>query len=92
MLLEILQAYRRVAGSFPTAEDNPQLMKTLRGEGPGGLMLFPSDHARYDADGALLDAWGTPFFFHHIGSQRIEIRSAGPDRTLYSADDIVAGP
>lgn len=90
VLLEILQAYRRVAGSFPTAEDNPHLMKKLRGEGAGGVRLFPAEHARYDAEGALLDAWGTPFFFHHVGAHHIEVRSAGPDRVFYSADDLQA--
>lgn len=89
VLLEMLQAYRRAAGTYPTAEDNPALMRILT-HSAKGLRLFPADHPRLDADGALVDAWGTPFFFHHLSSLDLEIRSAGPDREWFTADDLVA--
>ncbi|HMO51950.1 MAG TPA: hypothetical protein PKE26_12180 [Kiritimatiellia bacterium] len=90
LLYDLLQSYRRLAGNFPTAEDNAALMRVLRGNNPSRIRLFPDDHERYARDGALRDAWGTPFFFHHLSSQDLQIRSAGPDREFYTDDDITA--
>lgn len=91
-LLDILDGYRGIRGRYPTAEDNPGLMRLLTGRDAAGLAAFPPDHARFDARGALVDGWGTPFFFHHLSSQSIEVRSAGPDGVLFSDDDIVVPP
>ena len=43
-------------------------------------------------DGELCDRWGTPFFFHAESAARMEIRSAGPDRRLWTEDDVVFTP
>ena len=90
VLLELFQAYRRASGTFPTAEDNPALMHQLTRPDPRGHQLFPATHPRLNPEGALVDAWGTPFFFHHLSSMDLEIRSAGPDREFYTEDDLVA--
>jgi hypothetical protein len=37
----------------------------------------------------LCDNWGTPYFFHQLSASVMEIRSAGEDKTLWTADDIV---
>lgn len=92
VLLEMLEGYRRLRGAFPTAEDNAALMRQLTGREAGSLAVFPEDHPRLDESGALLDAWGTPFFFHHLSSQAIEIRSAGPDQEFFTNDDVVVPP
>jgi hypothetical protein len=89
ILLEMLQAWRRQTGTFPTAEDNRQLVSKLIGNNEDQLRLFPASHARISATGELIDGWGSPFVFHHVSSHYLEIRSAGPDRTVYTADDIV---
>ena len=36
----------------------------------------------------MVDRWGSPLFFHAVGDQRFEIRSAGPDQEMWSGDDI----
>lgn len=90
VLLELFQAYRRATGTYPTAEDNPALMHQLTRPDLQGRQLFPATHPRFNLEGALVDAWGTPFFFHHLSSMDLEIRSAGPDRVLYTEDDLVA--
>jgi hypothetical protein len=92
VLLEILEGYRRLRGAFPTAEDNAALMRRLTGRAPDSLAVFPEAHPRLDDSGALVDAWGTPFFFHHLSSQALEVRSAGPDREFYTDDDLTAPP
>ncbi len=89
VLLEILEGYRRLRGAFPTAEDNAALMRILTGRQPGALAVFPEEHPRLNAAGELVDAWGTPFFFHHLSSQALEIRSAGPDREFYTDADLI---
>jgi hypothetical protein len=37
----------------------------------------------------LLDRWEMPVFFHKESSRRTSLRSAGPDRKMWTADDIV---
>ena len=38
----------------------------------------------------LCDPWGTAYFFHQINQSTMEIRSAGPDRTMWTSDDLIA--
>lgn len=89
IVLQILDGYRRFQGAYPTGEDNAAVMERLTGKVRGGVRMFPPDHRRINAQGALCDAWGTPFFFHHLSSQSLDVRSAGPDREFYTADDLV---
>jgi len=89
ILLEIFDAYRRTTGSYPVAEDNRQIMYMLTGGSNSDRGVFPRTHARMNQQGELIDGWGTPFFFHCISRTHIEIRSAGPDATFYTQDDIV---
>jgi len=89
LLMEIFNSYRSRFGAFPSGEDNPQIMNALMGANPARLPIFPLSHPRLSETGALLDAWKSPFFFHLISSAQLEIRSAGPDREIYTDDDIV---
>ncbi len=89
VLLGFFQILRERHGAFPEGEGNAQFMRALAGNNPSGLVVFPVGHRRLDANGALLDAWGTPFAFHPVSRQYLEIRSAGADREMYTADDLV---
>ena len=89
LLLDLFEVYRREFGSFPAGEDNPQMMHALMGANPGKLPIFPLKHPRLDSKGALLDAWGSSFQFHSIAQDLMEIRSVGPDREIFTNDDIV---
>ena len=44
--------------------------------------------SRLNAQGQLVDRWGAPLFFHALGHGEFQVRSAGPDRRLWTADDI----
>jgi hypothetical protein len=90
MVLSFLEFYRERFGQFPAGEDNAQFMNALRGLNPEQLAIFPFAHPRLDASGALLDAWGKPFFFHQLSRDHVEVRSAGPDGAWYTADDLLA--
>jgi hypothetical protein len=37
-----------------------------------------------------IDAWWEPFAYRSEGESHFELRSAGPDRSLYTTDDIVS--
>ncbi len=89
-VLEIFGAYRSAFGSYPSGESNPEIMRALRGGNPERRQIFDRDSPRLDSEGALLDGYGTPYFFHLISSQSLEVRSAGADRAFYTPDDIVA--
>jgi hypothetical protein len=44
---------------------------------------------RINGKGELVDYWGTPFFFHQLSGTEMEIHSAGPDKVMWTADDLV---
>jgi hypothetical protein len=60
----------------------------LRGKNSAHERFLPDQHIALNAKGQLIDRWGTPLFFHSLGGGRFEIRSAGPDRKLWTDDDI----
>jgi hypothetical protein len=69
---------------------NPEFAKQLGGDNPKHINFISSDAGmRLDANGELVDPWGTPYFFHQISGSDTEVRSAGPDKIMWTADDIV---
>jgi hypothetical protein len=75
----------------PVGENN-EITAALTGGNSLQLALIPANHPAINAGGELCDRWGTPFVFHQLSGTRMEIRSAGPDRKLYTADDAVLTP
>lgn len=67
---------------------NAEIVKVLNGGNPQGARYLPQEHLRLNEQGELLDAFGTPYFFHQLSAEEMEIRSAGPDKTLWTQDDI----
>jgi hypothetical protein len=68
---------------------NPEITSALQGENPKHINFLKPDGNRVNARGELVDTWGSPYFFHQISGHEMEIRSAGPDRVMYTADDLV---
>lgn len=69
---------------------NPEITKALNGDNPKQVTFITEDSGlRINARGELVDYWGTPFFFHQLSGTEMEIRSAGPDRVMWTADDLV---
>lgn len=89
VVLNLFAHYRTRFRGFPVGEDNATFVNALTGNNPGRLAFINRDHPAIDAQGQLLDRWGEPFFFHLLGRDALEIRSAGPDRELYTADDLL---
>lgn len=89
ILDELISTYRRTLGTNPSG-DNSDIVAALVGGAPEGT-FFPRQSTALRG-GELLDRWGTPYWFHPINATTTEIRSAGPDKQLFTSDDIVLNP
>jgi hypothetical protein len=67
---------------------NEDIANALRGKNRAKLKFLPDDAPCFNAQGQLIDRWQTSLFFHANDQQRLDIRSAGPDHEMWTADDI----
>jgi len=72
--------------------ENAEITAALAGENKLRFAFVAPHHPAINARGELCDRWGTPFFFHALSGTRMEIRSAGPDRKMWTGDDVVRSP
>ncbi len=79
--------YRTLMGENPVGT-NAEIMKSVMGGNPRGATLGPPEGQDLNSKGELIDAWGTPYFFHQLSREHMEIISAGPDRVFGTADDV----
>jgi hypothetical protein len=90
---EIIDTFR---SNFPRngnpVGNNADITAALTGKNSLRLALIPPDHPAVNQDGELCDRWGTPFFFHAESANRMEIRSAGPDKKMWTNDDVTFAP
>lgn len=90
---DVLEAFRT---NFPhdgnPVGDNAEITAALTGKNRLRLALIPRNHPAINAAGELCDRWGTPFFFHAESGTHMAVRSAGPDRKMWTADDVVLDP
>ena len=71
---------------------NAEITAALTGQNKLRYAVIPPNHPAINRAGELCDRWGTPFFFHAESATRMEIRSAGPDRKMWTEDDVVLTP
>lgn len=83
----MLSDYRTLMQENPVGS-NAEIMKALMGDNPKHAKLGPPGGERINEKGELTDRWGTPYFFHQMSATVMEIRSAGPDRTMWTPDDV----
>ncbi|OAI56225.1 hypothetical protein AYO49_04725 [Verrucomicrobiaceae bacterium SCGC AG-212-N21] len=76
------------AGNLPPLGDNEDITAALTGHNRRKLVVLPATHPSVDQKGRLLDRWGTPYHFHARSADTFDIRSAGPDKTLFTTDDL----
>lgn len=86
--LNIRQYMLRFGGN--PVGNNAEIVAELNGGNSKGARYLPSELMRLNGQGELIDEWGTPYFFHQESANRMEVRSAGPDKKLFTADDYVA--
>ena len=84
-----VRQYGQMFGGDPVGT-NPEITRQLLGDNPRHInFIDPSAGMRVNADGVLVYAWGTPYFFHQLSGSDMEIHSAGPDKIMWTSDDIV---
>lgn len=84
----MIRDYRSTFGQNPVGT-NAEIMAAIMGKNPTHANLGPPEGMQLNEKGELIDRWGTPYFFHQISRDHMEIRSAGPDKILLTDDDPV---
>ena len=84
----MLRDYRTLAGENPVGT-NAEIMASIMGGNPKQARLGPPEEMKLNEKGELLDRWETPYFFHQLSRDRMEIRSAGADKVMWTEDDPV---
>jgi len=85
----VFRQYHSRFGGNPVGS-NPEITAALNGGNPRQVVfLNPEDGLRVNGNGQMIDNWNTPFFFHQLSRTEMEIHSAGPDRRMWTSDDLV---
>jgi len=82
----LLRDYRTLAGDNPIGS-NAEIVQALAGDNLKHAKILPDELPR-NSSGELVDRWGTPYFFHQLSRNSMEIRSAGSDRRMWTSDDV----
>ncbi len=88
----VFAAYRSALREGNPVGENAEITAALRGRNRLGYAFIPEGSPAVDSRGELCDRWGSPYFFHQLSGEKMEIRSAGPDRRLWTEDDVVFTP
>ncbi len=69
---------------------NSEITAALAGQNPKHInFIDPAAGMSINSKGELVDPWGTPYFFHQLSGTDMEIHSAGPDKIMWTSDDLV---
>lgn len=88
ILQQILYVYRQANGSNPQGGLNEEIVERLLGYNERNVRFLPEPFPFLNERGELVDRWGSPYFFHPVSAEVMEIVSAGPDRELWTEDDL----
>ena len=83
-----LRDFGAALGGNPVG-NNAEITAALLGDNAKQVKFDLPGGSTLNATGELCDPWGTPWFFHQLSSSKTELRSAGPDRAMYTDDDFV---
>jgi hypothetical protein len=92
LINEIFIAYRAAVRDGDPVGENVEITAALKGRNKADFAFIPPDSPAINAKGELCDRWRHPYFFHQISGEKMEIRSAGPDGVMWTADDEVLTP
>jgi hypothetical protein len=85
----VFHSYQSMFGGNPVG-NNQEITKALDGENPKQTHFISQENGmRINHQGELIDPWGTPYFFHQLSGTEMEIHSAGPDKVMWTTDDLV---
>jgi hypothetical protein len=88
-LQDIVSNYLQSAphSTRPPLGTNGEITRALMDRDALGESAIPASHPAI-VSGELVDRWGSPWFFHQVSADLIEVRSAGADRKLFTEDDL----
>jgi len=97
---DLRKIHRVVTGYFSVVKDssrnpiggNADLAAALQGENPNREVLVRKTNPVFSSESLLIDRWGTPLVVHPEAWRQLTLRSAGPDKTPYTDDDLVLTP
>ncbi len=72
--------------------NNTEITAVLTGQNKLRYAAIPPNHPAINKSGELCDRWGTPFFFHAESGAKMGLRSAGPDKKMWTTDDVALEP
>lgn len=86
---QALRDYASRFGGNPVGT-NEEITRALNGDNPRQVNFLNEEAGvRINEKGELVDPWDVPFFLHQLSAREMEIRSAGPDRAMWTGDDLV---
>jgi hypothetical protein len=81
-----IRNFQAVHGENPIGS-NTEITGALLGNNLKQIKLEVPAGSHVNGEGQMCDRWGTPYFFHQVSKTEMEIRSAGPDRRMWTGDD-----
>jgi hypothetical protein len=82
-----IRSFRTAVGENPIGT-NAEITSALRGDNLKQVRVELPPNSKISEAGELIDQWSTPYFFHQVSAREMEIRSAGPDRKMWTDDDL----
>ena len=84
-----LRQYGAQFGGNPVGT-NPEITAALNRGNPKQVnFINPEAGMQINGNGEMVDAWGTPLFFHQLSGSLTEVHSAGPDKLMWTPDDVI---
>jgi len=71
---------------------NEDIAEVLLGKNRFNLKFIAEDSKALNEKKQIIDRWGSPVLFHVETAKEIAIRSAGPDKEMFTADDLHRTP
>ncbi|RYD39092.1 MAG: hypothetical protein EOP83_37355 [Verrucomicrobiaceae bacterium] len=84
----VIRDFRNALGGNPVGT-NAEITSALLGDNQKQTSFDLPPGSAVNEQGEMVDRWSTPYFFHQISGVQMEIRSAGPDRRMWTSDDVV---
>ena len=84
----ILSNYRSLFKVNPVGVENFEFTDALTGDNPKRVNFLDPNSSALSGENELIDRWGSPIVFHPISGSVMELRSLGPDKILWTDDDI----
>ena len=88
----ILSQYRSIYKRNPIGVENFEFTASLTGDNPKKVNFIDPSSPALSESNELTDQWGSPIVFHPVSGEIMELRSLGPDRKLWTEDDIELKP